>query len=193
MDIDVKLPFDRISWKESMDRFGTDQPDVRFGMELKDISSIVADSEFKVFSGAVANGGVVKAIAVPDGANNLSRKDIDKLGKYVERFGAKGLAWLKITDDGFSGPVAKFFNAETEKQIMEQTGAQVGDLLLFAADRAKVVGDTLGYLRVELAKRFDMIDEDQFAFLWVVDWPLFDYDEGDQRWGCCSSSIYNAK
>ncbi|MCZ3393915.1 aspartate--tRNA ligase, partial [Enterococcus faecium] len=146
----------------------TDQPDVRFGMELKDISSIVADSEFKVFSGAVANGGVVKAIAVPDGANNLSRKDIDKLGKYVERFGAKGLAWLKITDDGFSGPVAKFFNAETEKQIMEQTGAQVGDLLLFAADRAKVVGDTLGYLRVELAKRFDMIDEDQFAFLWVV-------------------------
>ncbi|ABJ68170.1 aspartyl-tRNA synthetase [Pediococcus pentosaceus ATCC 25745] len=182
LDIDVKLPFDRISWKESMDRFGTDQPDVRFGMELKDISSIVADSEFKVFSGAVANGGVVKAIAVPDGANNLSRKDIDKLGKYVERFGAKGLAWLKITDDGFSGPVAKFFNAETEKQIMEQTGAQVGDLLLFAADRAKVVGDTLGYLRVELAKRFDMIDEDQFAFLWVVDWPLFDYDEGDQRW-----------
>ena len=127
LDIDVKLPFDRISWKESMDRFGTDQPDVRFGMELKDISSIVADSEFKVFSGAVANGGVVKAIAVPDGANNLSRKDIDKLGKYVERFGAKGLAWLKITDDGFSGPVAKFFNAETEKQIMEQTGAQVGD------------------------------------------------------------------
>ncbi|SUB59956.1 Aspartate--tRNA ligase [Pediococcus pentosaceus] len=110
LDIDVKLPFDRISWKESMDRFGTDQPDVRFGMELKDISSIVADSEFKVFSGAVANGGVVKAIAVPDGANNLSRKDIDKLGKYVERFGAKGLAWLKITDDGFSGPVAKFFN-----------------------------------------------------------------------------------
>ena len=182
LDIDVKLPFKRISWQESMDRFGTDQPDVRFGMELKDISDIVKDSDFKVFSGAVANGGVVKAIAVPDGAKNVSRKDIDKLGKYVERFGAKGLAWLKITDDGFSGPVAKFFDKESEEKIMQTTGAKVGDLLLFAADRTKVVADTLGYLRVELAKRFDMIDEDKFAFLWVVDWPLFEYDEGDQRW-----------
>ncbi|GEP18645.1 aspartate--tRNA ligase [Pediococcus argentinicus] len=182
LGIEVKLPFNRISWNESMSRFGTDQPDVRFGMELKDISEIVKDSDFKVFSGAVANGGQVKTIAVPDGAEKYSRKDIDKMGKHVERFGAKGLAWLKITDDGFTGPIAKFFDESKEEAIMAAAGAKVGDLLLFVADRKKVVADTLGYLRVAIANELNLIDESEFAFLWVVDWPLFDYNEGDQQW-----------
>ncbi|USS87381.1 aspartate--tRNA ligase [Fructilactobacillus hinvesii] len=183
LDYDVKLPFERITWQESMDRFGTDQPDTRFGMELKDVSELVADSDFKVFSSAVAAGGQVKAIAVPDGASAYSRKDIDKYTDYVKRFGAKGLAWMKVTDDGFSGPVAKFFkDNEQVAALKSQTDAHSGDLLLFAADRAKVVADTLGYLRVAIAKEQNLIPTDQFNFLWVVDWPLFEYDEGAQRW-----------
>ncbi|WP_220750999.1 aspartate--tRNA ligase [Apilactobacillus xinyiensis] len=183
LDIDVKLPFKRISWQDSMDRFGTDQPDVRFGMELKDISDIVKDVDFKVFASAVENGGKVKAICVPGGADKYSRKDIDKYAKYIERFGAKGLAWMKVTDDGFNGPIAKFFKDETiDSAIKQRTDAKVGDLLLFVADREKVVADTLGYLRVAIAEEQNMIPKDVFDFLWVVDWPLFDYDEGIDRW-----------
>ncbi|AMV68107.1 Aspartyl-tRNA synthetase [Pediococcus damnosus] len=183
LDIDVKLPLDRITWNESMARFGTDQPDLRFGMELKDLSDIMKDSEFKVFSGAVEKGGQVKAIAVPGGATLYSRKAIDKYTEYVERFGAKGLAWLKVTDDSFSGPIAKFFKDDAmRKQILTATGAKVGDLLLFVADRTKVVADTLSYLRVAIAKEQNMIPKNKFAYVWVVDWPLFEYDEGDKRW-----------
>ncbi|ANZ58128.1 aspartate--tRNA ligase [Fructilactobacillus lindneri] len=183
VNYDVKLPFKRITWQESMDRFGTDQPDTRFEMELKDVSEIVKDSDFKVFTSAIENGGQVKAIAVPSGAKEYSRKEIDKYTEYVKRFGAKGLAWMKVTEDGFSGPVAKFFkDPEKITQIKQQTGAQTGDLLLFAADRAKVVADTLGYLRVAIANEQNMIPDDKYNFLWVVDWPLFEYDEGSKRW-----------
>ncbi|WKN28762.1 aspartate--tRNA ligase [Apilactobacillus kunkeei] len=183
LNIDIKAPFKRITWQESMDRFGTDQPDVRFGMELKDLSDIVKDVNFKVFSGAIENGGKVKAIAVPGGADKYSRKDIDKYASYVERFGAKGLAWMKVTDDGLTGPIAKFFDDQSVvDQMLAATEAKSGDLLLFAADREKVVADTLGYLRCAIAKEQDMIPSDVFDFLWVVDWPLFDYDEGIDRW-----------
>lgn len=183
LNIDIKAPFKRITWQESMDRFGTDQPDVRFGMELKDLSDIVKDVNFKVFSGAIENGGKVKAIAVPGGADKYSRKDIDKYAEYVERFGAKGLAWMKVTDDGLTGPIAKFFDDQNVvDQMLAATEAKSGDLLLFAADRDKVVADTLGYLRCAIAKEQDMIPSDVFDFLWVVDWPLFDYDEGIDRW-----------
>ncbi|WP_413627371.1 aspartate--tRNA ligase [Fructilactobacillus vespulae] len=183
IDYDVKLPFERITWQESMDRFGTDQPDTRFKMELKDLSEIVKDSEFKVFTSAVEAGGQVKAIAVPGGASEYSRKEIDKYTEYVERFGAKGLAWMKVTDDGFSGPVAKFFKDEAKiNEIKTKMEANSGDLILFAADRAKVVADTLGYLRVAIATEQNMIPTDKFNFLWVVDWPLFEYDEGSKRW-----------
>ena len=183
LNIDIKAPFKRITWQESMDRFGTDQPDVRFGMELKDLSDIVKDVNFKVFSGAIENGGKVKAIAVPGGAEKYSRKDIDKYAEYVERFGAKGLAWMKVTDDGLTGPIAKFFDDQSVvDQMLAATEAKSGDLLLFAADRDKVVADTLGYLRCAIAKEQDMIPSDVFNFLWVVDWPLFDYDEGIDRW-----------
>ncbi|WP_326864820.1 aspartate--tRNA ligase [Apilactobacillus kunkeei] len=183
LNIDIKAPFKRITWQESMDRFGTDQPDVRFGMELKNLSDIVKDVNFKVFSGAIENGGKVKAIAVPGGADKYSRKDIDKYAEYVERFGAKGLAWMKVTDEGLTGPIAKFFDDESVvDQMLVATEAKAGDLLLFAADRDKVVADTLGYLRCAIAKEQDMIPSDVFDFLWVVDWPLFDYDEGIDRW-----------
>ncbi|WP_105956110.1 aspartate--tRNA ligase [Apilactobacillus quenuiae] len=182
LGLDIKAPFKRITWQESMDRFGTDQPDVRFGMELKDLSDIVKDVNFKVFSNTIKDGGQVKAIAVPDGAEKYSRKDIDKYASYIERFGAKGLAWMKITDDGFTGPIAKFFDNATEEAIKERMGAKSGDLLLFAADRDKVVADTLGYLRCAIAEELDMIPKDVFDFLWVVDWPLFEYDEGAEKW-----------
>lgn len=183
LNVDVKLPFQRMDWDDSMARYGTDQPDVRFGMELKDLSEMMADTDFKVFSGAVANGGQVKAIAVPGGADLYSRKDLDKYGRYIERFGAKGLAWLKVTDDGFSGPIAKFFKeGDWFDQITAATDAKSGDLLLFAADSKRVVAQTLGYLRVAIAKEQDMIDENKWAFLWIVNWPLFDYDVDLERW-----------
>lgn len=183
LNVDVPLPFPRMDWDDSMARFGTDQPDVRFGMELKDLSAIMKETDFKVFSGAVANGGQVKAIAVPGGADLYSRKDLDKYAKYIERFGAKGLAWMKVTDDGFSGPIAKFFKeGDYFDQITKATGAKTGDLLLFAADSKRVVAQTLGYLRVAIAKEQDMIDQNKWAFLWIVNWPLFDYDVDLKRW-----------
>ncbi|EJN56703.1 aspartate--tRNA ligase [Loigolactobacillus coryniformis] len=179
--INLETPIPRITWNEAMARFGSDKPDIRFGMELQDLSDLMADTEFKVFSGAVANGGQVKGICVPGAADKYSRKDIDKIQDYVKRFGAKGLAWLKLTDDGFTGPIAKFFKGQ-ENVIGERLGAKSGDLLLFVADSRKVVADTLGYLRKFFAKELDLIDESKFAFIWVVDWPLFEYDEGIQRW-----------
>lgn len=183
LNVDVTLPFKRMDWDESMARFGTDQPDVRFGMELKDLSAIMQDSDFKVFANAVKDGGQVKAIAVPGGADLYSRKDIDKYAQYIERFGAKGLAWMKVTDDGFSGPIAKFFkDADSFDQITTATGAKSGDLLLFAADSKRVVAQTLAYLRVDIAKNQGMIDENKWAFLWIVNWPLFDYDVDLKRW-----------
>ena len=179
--IDVPAPFKRITWHDAMSRFGSDKPDVRFGMELKDMSAVMADTDFKVFSGAIKNGGFVKAIDVPGGADKYSRKAIDAYGSYVERFGAKGLAWMKVTEDGFSGPIAKFFKDDFDA-ITKAADAKPGDLLLFAADSFKVVSETLGYLRKAIAKEQGMIDENQYAYLWVVDWPLFEYDEGIERW-----------
>ncbi|GEK27816.1 aspartate--tRNA ligase [Furfurilactobacillus siliginis] len=181
LNYDVTLPFDRITWQESMDRFGTDQPDLRFGMELKDLSDVMKDSSFKVFSGAIENGGQVKAIAVPGGADHYSRKQIDAFTEYIKRFGAKGLAWVKVVDGAFNGPVAKFLGDQFD-DVTAATEAHDGDLILFVADRSKVVADSLGYLRVTIAKELDMIDPDKFAFLWVVDWPLFEFDEGAERW-----------
>ncbi|MFD1125922.1 aspartate--tRNA ligase [Lentilactobacillus raoultii] len=183
MGKDVTLPFKRMDWDESMARFGTDQPDVRFGMELKDLTDIMKDVDFKVFSNAVKDGGQVKAIAVPGGADKYSRKDLDQFASYVERFGAKGLAWLKITDDSFSGPIAKFFkDADLRQKMLAKAEAKPGDLLLFAADNSRIVADTLAYLRVEIAKEQNMIDESKFAFLWIVNWPLFHWDVDLKRY-----------
>ena len=181
MNIDVKLPFPRITWDEAMDRYGSDKPDVRFGMELQDLSAMMKDSSFKVFSNAVANGGQVKAIVVKGAADKYSRKQIEKQQEYIERFGAKGLAWVKVTTDGLTGPIAKFLTDQSDA-LLQQLDANAGDLILFVADRRKVVADSLGYLRKHFAEELGLIDHSQFAFLWVVDWPLFEYDEGIQRY-----------
>ncbi|MCH7321707.1 aspartate--tRNA ligase [Solibacillus sp. MA9] len=180
--IDVVTPFQRMSYKEAMDRFGSDKPDVRFGLELKQLSEIVKDSSFGVFAGAVANGGEVKAINVKGAAANYSRKDIDALGEYAGRYGAKGLAWLKVTEEGLNGPIAKFFEGDAAAAIISATEAEAGDLLLFVADKSSVVADALGALRLKLGKELGLIDESQFAFLWIVDWPLFEYDEAAGRY-----------
>lgn len=183
LGVEVKLPFERISWDESMARFGTDQPDTRFGMELTDVSEMVKDCDFKVFSETVKNGNQVKSITVPGGADKYSRKAIDSFTKYIERFGAKGLAWIKVTDDGFSGPISKFFTDEAlQKAMLDQTDAKSGDLILFVADEARVVAASLSYLRVTIANELNLIDESKFAFLWVVDWPLFEYDVDLERY-----------
>ncbi|WP_110927051.1 aspartate--tRNA ligase [Bacillus massiliglaciei] len=174
--LDVTLPFPRMTYDEAMSRFGSDKPDTRFGMELKDVSEIVKDSGFKVFSGAVANGGQVKAIVVKGGAADYSRKDIDALGEFAAIYGAKGLAWLKVEEEGVKGPIAKFF-AEDQEQLISALEAETGDLLLFVADKKSVVADALGALRVKLGKERNLIDQSKFNFLWVTDWPLLEYDE----------------
>jgi aspartyl-tRNA synthetase len=178
--IDIDTPIQKMDWQEAMDRFGSDKPDLRFGMELQDVSAIVKDSDFKVFASAVADGGQVKAIVLPGGADKYSRKMIDKQQEYIKRFGAKGLAWLKVTDDGISGPIAKFFGDGAE--LTTALNANAGDMILFVASSAKVVRDTLGYLRSYYGKDLGLINEDEFKFVWIVNWPLFEFDEGDQRW-----------
>lgn len=180
--VEVEAPFERMSYKEAMDRFGSDKPDVRFGLELKQLSDIVQDSAFGVFVNAVKSGGEVKAINVKGAANNYSRKDIDALGEFAGRYGAKGLAWLKVTEEGLNGPIAKFFEGEDATAIMSKTEAQAGDLLLFVADKPNVVADALGALRSKLGKDLNLIDESKFAFLWIVDWPLFEYDAEEGRY-----------
>ena len=184
--VDFDLDTDKIptlTWQESMDRFGTDKPDLRIAYEIKDLSETVKNSEFGVFANAIKSGGVVKALAVPGGADHYSRKDIDKLTKYIERFGAKGLAWMKVEQEGLTGPIAKFFDDEAQAALIASADAQVGDLLLFGAGRADVVSATLDYLRRETAKALDLIDQtNPWAFAWIVDWPLFEYSEDFDRW-----------
>ena len=181
LGVELETPIKRITWNEAMDRFGSDKPDMRFGMELTNMADAVAGAGFKVFDSTLENGGQVKAIIVPGGADKYSRKHIDEKQEYIKRFGAKGLAWLKVTDEGLTGPIAKFFK-EREDKILAASGAKAGDMILFVADKPKVVADALGYLRVAIAKELDMIDKSQFAFVWVVDWPLFEYSEEFERY-----------
>lgn len=180
--IDVTIPFNRMNYDEAMDRFGSDKPDVRFGLELVDLSEVVKDSAFKVFASAVENGGQVKAINVKGAADNYSRKDIDALGEFAAVYGAKGLAWLKVDQEGLKGPIAKFFEGDAATSLIEILEATAGDLLLFVADKKSVVADALGALRMKLGKDLQLIDESRFEFLWVVDWPLFEYDEKEGRY-----------
>jgi aspartyl-tRNA synthetase len=180
--MDIPIPFPRMKYDEAMARYGSDKPDTRFGMELVDVSEIVKDSPFKVFAGAVQNGGQVKAITVKGGAGQYSRKDIDALGEYAGRYGAKGLAWMKVEEDGIKGPIAKFFDEETAKQLTDLLDAKTGDLILYVADSRDVVADSLGALRLKLGKDLGLIDESKFHFLWITDWPLLEYDEEEKRY-----------
>jgi aspartyl-tRNA synthetase len=171
-----------MSYHEAMSRFGSDKPDTRFGLELVDVSEIVKDSGFKVFTGAVASGGQVKAINVKGAASQFSRKDIDALTEFVARYGAKGLAWLKAEEDGLKGPISKFLSEEEQTQLSATLRIETGDLLLFVADKKHVVADALGALRSKLGKELDLIDYSQFNFLWITDWPLLEYGEEEGRY-----------
>lgn len=175
--IEVKVPFERMDYNDAMERFGSDKPDTRFGMELKDVSDIVANVDFKVFSNAVEQGGAVKCIVAKGVADKYSRKDIDALAAYVANYGAKGLAWVKVTEEGLNGAIAKFFDEEVAAKLVQRAEAEVGDLILFAADSKKVCYASLGALRQKLARDLDLIDANKFNYLWVVNWPLLEFDE----------------
>jgi aspartyl-tRNA synthetase len=180
--LDIPAPFPRMTYDEAMNRFGSDKPDTRFGLELVDLSEVVKESGFKVFAAAVANGGQVKGINVKGAAEKYSRKDIDALTEFVGVYGAKGLAWLKVDAEGLKGPIAKFFADEDANALRAVLDANEGDLLLFVADKKKVVADALGALRLKLGKELGLIDQSKFNFLWITDWPLLEYGEEEGRY-----------
>lgn len=180
--IEVTVPFPRMTYDEAMGRFGSDKPDTRFGMELVDLSEVVKSSGFKVFAAAVEKGGQVKAINVKGGGERYSRKDIDGLTEFVSVYGAKGLAWFKVEEDGLKGPISKFFSDVEANAIKASLEASAGDLLLFVADRKNIVADSLGALRLKLGREMNLIDQNLFNFLWVTDWPLLEYKEEEGRY-----------
>ena len=180
--IDIETPFRRISYQEAMDRFGSDKPDTRFGLELVNISDLVKDSDFKVFTDVVAKGGSVRAINCKGGDAKFSRRDLDGLVDFVKTYRAKGLAWITVAENELKSPITKFFTEEQINAILEKMGAEVGDIIMIVADKNEIVYDALGALRLELAKRFDLIDKDSADLLWVTDFPLLEYSEEDKRY-----------
>ncbi|WP_434122197.1 aspartate--tRNA ligase [Salinicoccus roseus] len=180
--VDIETPLPRMTYAQAMAEYGVDKPDTRFGLKLNDLSDFSRSVDFKVFRSAVENGGMVKAIVLKGEESRFSRKDIDKLETYVKTYGAKGLAWLKVKEGDLNGPIAKFFSEDNRKELYETLSLENGDLILFVADTEKVVHASLGNLRNKLAKDLDLIPEDQFNFLWVTDWPLFEYDEEAGRY-----------
>ena len=180
---EANYTFQRMPYAEAMDRFGSDKPDLRFAVELKDLSDIVKNSSFNAFSSTVQNGGLVKAIVAPSANEKFSRKIISEYEEYVKTyFGAKGLAYIKLGADGISSPIAKFLTEDEMKAIIEKTKAKTGDVIFIIADKKKVVAAALGALRLRIGKDLDLINKDDFKFLWVVDFPMFDYDEEEQRY-----------
>ena len=179
--IEVNLPLKRITWKEAMERFGSDKPDTRFGMELKNVSGVVKDCGFGVFTGALENGGSVRGINVK-GQAEMPRKKIDALTEFAKGYGAKGLAYLSVQPDGtYKSSFAKFMTEEELSALVTAMEGEKGDLLLFAADKDKIVYNVLGGLRVELAKQLELIDNDRFDFLWVTEFPLLEWSEEENR------------
>ena len=177
----IEKPFLRMTWDEAMRRFGSDKPDLRFGMELMDISEYVKGSEFKVFNSVLEAGGQVKVINV-EGYADIPRRELDGLVQYVQGYGAKGLAWIQYAEEGVKSPFKKFYSDETFEEIKQATGAKTGDLLLVIADKPLVVAQALGQLRLEMGRRRGLIDENKLSFLWVVDFPMFEYSEEEKRW-----------
>jgi aspartyl-tRNA synthetase len=179
--IDLKRPFERLTYDEAMNRFGSDKPDMRFGLEIRDFTDALRNSQFKVFAGAIQKGGVVKGVRIPKGGE-MSRKDLDDMTPFAATFGAKGIAWTKITAEGWQSPVAKFLSQAEQKAIETIAGAQVGDVIVFSADNAKTVHDALGNLRLHLGEKLGLIPEDQFAPVWVVEFPLMEFDKDEKRY-----------
>ena len=181
LGVEVTTPFPRLSFAEAMSRYGNDKPDTRFALELIDVADIVKDSDLKVFSTVVENGGHVKALNLKGLADEYSRKDADSLAQFVAKYGAKGLAWLKVEEDGLKGPIAKFL-VNQEAELRERLDAEVGDIIFFCADKPSVVAQSLSELRLHFGRKHDLIDQSKFNFLWVVDWPLLEYDEDANRY-----------
>ncbi|KEI15842.1 aspartyl-tRNA synthetase [Clostridium novyi B str. ATCC 27606] len=181
-DVDVKLPIQRITYKEAMDKYGSDKPDLRFGMEINNITDAVKDVDFKVFKDAIENGGSIRAIKAPNCAG-MGRKQIDKLGEFVKTYKAKGLAWIAYKEDEIKSPISKFLQEEGMNAVIEKLDAKVGDLILIVADKDSVVLQALGALRLEMAKRLEILkDNKEFKFAWVTEFPLLSYNEEENRY-----------
>ncbi|MGI6622385.1 MAG: aspartate--tRNA ligase [Clostridiaceae bacterium] len=181
LDLDIPVPFRRLTFKEAMTRYGSDKPDTRFGMELVDVSDIVRGSGFKVFADAVSNGGSVRAINAK-GGGTFSRKEIDALGEIVKTYKAKGLAWIVVEENGIRSPIAKFLTEDETSNLVNRLKAETGDLLLFVADKDEVVFDALGHLRLALGKKLSLIDHNVYDVLWITEFPLLERDEEENRW-----------
>ena len=180
IDVEVPRPFPRLTHAEAMRRFGIDRPDLRFDLELREITEVARQAEFKVFRQVVESGGIVKAITVLEG-DRLSRKDLDGLPEIVAPYGAKGVAWVRVNSDGWQSPIAKFFTAEQQEAIARACEARVGSVMMFVADRPRVVNDSLAHLRLHFGAALGLIPPDRWAFTWITEFPLFDYSEEDKR------------
>ncbi|HAT4265553.1 TPA: aspartate--tRNA ligase [Clostridium perfringens] len=182
LGVDVKTPIKRMTFKDAMEKYGSDKPDLRFGMEITNLSDVVKECGFKVFTDAVANGGSVRGLCLEGGAS-MGRKDIDRLGEFVKTFKAKGLAWIQLKEEGVKSPIAKFFSEEELNKIIETMGAKTGDLILIVADKNSVVLKALGELRLELSRKFDLVkDKSEFNFTWITEFDLLEYDEEEGRY-----------
>lgn len=181
MDVRIETPFLRMSYDEALERFGSDKPDMRFGFELKKLNDTVAGTEFKVFASALESGGDVRGICIDGGADKFSRKEIDKLTDAIKSYGAKGMVWMKLGDGEISSSINKFFSPEELGKIAQIFDAQTGDLILIVADKSQVVFDSLGFLRREIAGRMGLLRDDDYKLLWITDFPMFEYDEEENR------------
>jgi len=182
-DIEITDDFPIMTYDEAMEQYGSDKPDIRFEMTLKDVGAVVSESDFRVFTSTLDDGGVVKGLTVTGGADAFTRKQIDGLEEVAKEHGAKGLAWIKVTEDGLTGPISKFFKEENlQANLLEAMTADAGDLLVFVADKEKVAYDALGNLRNHLGKELELYDPKELAFVWIVDWPLLEFDEDENRY-----------
>ncbi|MDD5434578.1 MAG: aspartate--tRNA ligase, partial [Nitrospira sp.] len=179
--MEVQTPFPRMPYDEVMARYGIDKPDIRFGLELRDISDIASGVEFRVFKQVIEQKGIVKGLNAK-GLSGLSRKELDDLTEFAKGFGAQGLAWIKVTGSGFESPIAKFFTQEQLNSVAQRLEAEQGDLLIFVADKPKVVNDALAHLRLSVGERLNLINKDEYKFLWVTDFPLLEYDDEEKRY-----------
>lgn len=182
LGVDIPTPFLRMPYQEAMDRFGSDKPDIRFGMELVNVSDLVEHSGFKVFADTVKNGGSVRAINAKGCGAKFSRREIDSLVEFVKIYKAKGMAWIVVEENELKSAITKFFTEDEVKALLERTEAKPGDLICFIADKNEIVYDSLGALRLELARRLELLDKNDFKFLWVTEFPLLEYDEEEKRW-----------
>ena len=179
--VKVETPFPHMTYQQAMENYGSDAPDIRFDLKLKDISDIASECELRVFKQVVDKGGIVKAICVQGGAE-FSRKELDDLTEFAQIYSAKGMAWIKLNNDGWQSPIGKFFTAEQKEALEERVGLKVGDLVLFCADNTKIVHDALGNLRKEIARRRGLINDSEYRFVWVTDFPLFEYSETEKSY-----------